>query len=83
MYVRGVLEKSNIIELPDYWTKLVDPDSITVTLTPFGNYQKLYVKEIKDNSVYVVNDGIFGKDINCYYIVYAERADTGKLVVED
>jgi hypothetical protein len=30
-----------------------------------------------------VNDGIFGKGINCYYTVYAERADTGKLVVED
>ena len=83
VYVRGLLQNSNIIELPDYWTKLVDQNSITVTLTPLGTYQKLYVKEIKDNCIYIVNDGIFGKGINCYYTVYAERADTGKLVVED
>jgi hypothetical protein len=83
VYVRGLLQNSNVIELPEYWTKLVNPNSITVTLTPFGNYQKLYVKEIKDNCIYIVNDGIFGKGINCYYTVYAERADTGKLVVED
>jgi hypothetical protein len=29
-----------------------------------------------------VNDGIFGKGINCYYTVYAERVDIDKLDVE-
>ena len=31
VYVRGTLKNSNIIELPEYWKGLVDPESITVT----------------------------------------------------
>ena len=81
VYVRGVLQDSNIIKLPEYWTKLINPDTITVTLTPIGNYQKLFVEKIKDNSVYVTNEDTTSK-INCYYVVYAERADIDKLDVE-
>lgn len=82
VYVRGKLTGSNVIELPDYWTALVDPDSITVTLTPIGKHQKLYVEDIKDNKVFVGNDNLFGKGINCFYTVWAERADVEKLEVE-
>jgi hypothetical protein len=78
VYVRGRLTGKNTIELPEYWTKLVDPDSITVTLTPIGAYQKLYVKDIKDNSVIVGGT----KTVNCFYVVYGERRDVGKLEVE-
>jgi hypothetical protein len=81
VYVRGKL-KGNVIELPEYWTKLVDPDSITVTLTPIGKHQKLYVEDIADNVVTVANDGLFAGEINCFFVVYGERVDIDKLVVE-
>ena len=76
VYVRGRL-KGNKIELPEYWTKLVDPDSITVNLTAIGKSQDIYVEDIKDNVVYVG-----GKNVNCFYTVYAERVDVAKLEVE-
>jgi hypothetical protein len=82
VYVRGTLKGSNIIELPDYWTKLVDANTITVSLTPIGKYQKLSVKEIKDNTIIVNSDGWFKKEIHCYYTVFGERADVDKLDVE-
>jgi hypothetical protein len=76
VYIRGRL-KGNKIELPEYWTKLVDPDSITVNLTAIGKSQNLYVEDIKDNVVYVG-----GKNVNCFYTVFAERIDVEKLEVE-
>ena len=79
VYIRGKLENKNIIYLPEYWTKLVDKNTITVQLTPIKNYQKLYVEKIKSNKVYVGKNGF--KNINCYYNVYAERKD-GKIEVE-
>jgi hypothetical protein len=81
VYVRGRL-KGNTIELPEYWTKLVDPDSITVNLTPIGKHQNLYVLCIKDNVVHVENSGLFPSKIDCFYTVYGERVDVEKLVVE-
>jgi hypothetical protein len=77
VYVRGRLTGSNTIQLPEYWTKLVDPDSITVQLTPVSEHQNLYVKAISNNCVTVGGD-----NINCFYTVYAERCDVAKLVVE-
>jgi hypothetical protein len=81
VYVRGRL-KGNKIELPDYWTKLVDPDTITVNLTPVGKHQKLYVEEIKDNVITVGNDNMFGKAVDCFYTVFGERCDVERLIVE-
>lgn len=81
VYVRGRL-KGNVVELPEYWIKLVDPDSITVQLTPIGKHQKLYVEDIKDNKVYVANGGLFAGDVDCFYCVLAERVDVKKLQVE-
>lgn len=81
VYVRGKLVGTNTIELPEYWTKLVDPDSITVQLTPIGKHQKLYVEDIIDNKVIVGNENLFG-DIKCFYVVFAERCDVDKLEVE-
>ena len=82
VYIRGRLKGSTTIQLPDYWTKLVDPESITVQITPIGKHQKLYVEAIKDNTVIIENDAMFGGSIDCYYVVFAERADTNKLEVE-
>jgi hypothetical protein len=82
VYVRGRLTGSNIIDLPDYWTGLVHEDSITVTLTPTGHYQKLYVEQIAHNQVKIATANLLERDIDCYYVVHGERADVGKLVVE-
>ena len=81
VYIRGKLE-GHIIELPEYWTRLVDPDSITVTLTPIGSHQKLYIKDIVNNKVYVGNENPSSTTIKCFYVVYAERCDVDKLQVE-
>jgi hypothetical protein len=70
----------NVIELPEYWTGLVDEDTITVQLTSIGKFMKLYVKEIKDNKVYVEKSG-FGKP-SFFYNVYGERKDIDKMIVE-
>jgi hypothetical protein len=76
VYVRGRLTDDNEILLPDYWTGLVDADTITVQLTPIGSHQNLYVHEIKDNKV------IVGGVVDCFYTVYGERKDVDKLIVE-
>ena len=81
VYCRGRL-KGNVIDLPDYWTALVDPDSITVQLTPVGQHQKLYVKDISNNQVIVGSENLFGS-IDCFYIVNAERRDIASLIVEE
>ena len=79
IYVRG---KSNnlIIELPDYWTELVHEDSITATLTPIGNSPVPRVLKIENNKVHV-----FSKEngpIEYFFVVYGERKDVEKLIVE-
>lgn len=77
VYVRGRLTGNNTIELPDYWTGLIYEDTITVTLTPIGKPQDLYVEDIGNNQVI-----IGGEDINCFYVVYGERKDVEKITVE-
>jgi hypothetical protein len=79
VYFRGELKGSNVIELPDYWTGLVDANTITVHLTPIGN-KTIFVKEIRDNKVFV-GARLFQK-IHCFYSVWAERKDVPKLKVE-
>ena len=77
VYVRGRLKDSNVIELPDYWTGLVDESTITVNLTAIGKSQDLWVDDIIDNTVIVS-----GSNVNCFYTVFAERKDVEKLIVE-
>lgn len=75
VYVRG--KSGGIIELPDYWTGLVDPDSVTVQLTPIGKPQNLFVEAVRDNAVYVG-----GAEGEFFYFIQAERIDVDRLVVE-
>jgi len=81
VYYRGRLKGSNYIDLPDYWRNLIDVETITVNLTPHGNYQELYY-EISDwgAKIKVLNNS--GAGIDCSYTVYAERIDVDKLVIE-
>tara|TARA_A100001011_G_scaffold397450_1_gene498474 strand:- start:1456 stop:3132 length:1677 start_codon:yes stop_codon:yes gene_type:complete len=80
VYVRGILTDENVIELPDYWTGLVHEDSITAQLTPKGHMQQLYVKEIRDNKVYVENTS--ATKIDCFYFIQGNRKDTEGFDVE-
>jgi hypothetical protein len=78
VYVRG-RSTGSVIELPEYWTGLVDPDSITVNLTPIGQNSPLWVERIEDNKVYV---GREDAKASYFYAVFAERADVPALDVE-
>jgi hypothetical protein len=78
VYVRG-RQQDLVIELPDYWTGLVDEFTITVNLTPIGSYQRLFVSNIKDNKVFVGSDTDV---VDFNYTVYAERKDVERLTVE-
>ena len=81
VYVRGILKDEYVIETPDYWTGLVHPESLTVTLTPIGKTNSiLYVEKIEDYKVFI-ND-FNNNPINCFFTVWAERIDIPKLVVE-
>jgi hypothetical protein len=81
VYYRGTLKGSNIIDLPEYWRGLVDSETITVHLTPIGIYQELSY-EIFDwgTKIKVLNNA--GSAINCSYVIYGERKDVDKIVVE-
>jgi hypothetical protein len=81
VYVRGKLKGSNTIELPEYWRKLVDPETITVNLTPIGTHQELYVDKIEWGTRITIKTNS-GSSINCYYTVCGERADTDKNISE-
>lgn len=81
VYVRGKLNNSNVIELPKYWRNLVDPETITVNLTPIGTHQELYVDKIEWGTRILIKNNC-GSGINCYYTVYGERADTDKNIPE-
>jgi hypothetical protein len=87
VYIRGRGD-NNIITLPEYWTELVDKDSITVQLTPIGKHQHIYVEKIENNTVYIQSDETRKmaqnfKFIDYYYLILAERKDVDKLVIEE
>ena len=80
VHIRGK-SKSNTIELPDYWTGLVDVESITVSLTPIGSYQQLFVETIDlKNGIVIGNNS--GDQFNYQYTVFAERIDGEKNIPE-
>ena len=58
---------------------MIDPNSITVNLTPIGAHQELYVADIGDNKVVVSGST---EHMDFFYTVYAERVDVEKLPVE-
>lgn len=72
IYVRGQLKDKNVIELPEYWDGLIDPESITVTLTQIGYSQDLIVDKIEWGKKIVVKSGT-GANIHCFYEVWAAR----------
>ena len=81
VYIRGRLENSNVIDLPDYWFGLIDPESITVSLTQIGYSQDLIVEKIEWGKRIIIKSGA-GSNINCYYMINASRIDGDPLIVE-
>lgn len=81
VYVRGKLEDSSIINLPEYWKGLVDPETITINITPIGFYQELFVEKIEWGSRVIIKNNA-GSSIKCYYTVTAERIDVEKNIPE-
>ena len=81
VYVRGRLTGNNVIDLPDYWRGLVDPASITVSLTQIGSSQDLIVDKIEWGSKVVIRSGS-ASNIDCYYTVNATRKDIAPFEVE-
>ena len=80
VYVRGKLINTNIIKLPEYWEKLVDPNTITISVTPIGFHQNIFVKEF--DSKEIVLESAENTPVCCFYHIFGERIDTEKLIVE-
>jgi len=76
VYVRGKTS-DDTITLPDHWDWLVESDSVTVTLTPYGSHQPLYI--ISADNKKVVVGGAVGE---YHYVVYGTRKDVEALVIE-
>ena len=83
VYARGRLTGSNVIELPEYWSTLVDVSTTTVQLTPIGSYQKLYVQNVTGSEIVIDASDTHDLNIDCYYYIMAERKDIAKLIVEE
>lgn len=81
VYYRGRLTNSNIIDIPEYWYGLIDPESITVSLTQIGYSQDLIIEKIEWGKKIYVKSGT-GSNIDCYYIIQAARIDGEQLIVE-
>jgi len=80
VYCRGRVLNRIEIQLPEYWTKLIDETTITVSLTPIGAHQDIIVKRIGDNKVYLQSKS--GIPINCFYHIFATRRDVEILITE-
>ena len=78
VYIRGKLDGDHIIKLPEYWKGLIDYDTISVHLTPFGRKDELYVKDIQEDRIIVAGDHL--ANVKCFYQVWADRL--GELIVE-
>jgi len=85
VYHRGTVEgKGNLlIELPDYWSELVNED-YTVTLTPHGNYGVHIVQKSLNSFTISFSGNLISKKfkaIKVDYLVHGSRKDA-PLIVE-
>jgi uncharacterized membrane protein len=85
VYHRGTIEgKGNLlIELPDYWSELVNED-FTVTLTPHGNYGVHIVEKSLNSFIISLSGNLISKKfkaIKVDYLVHGSRKDA-PLIIE-
>ena len=67
--------------MPDYWIGLVDIDTMTVDITPWGPNQDIYVESIADDGEVTIAANT-EEPLNYFYVVYGERKDIDKLEIE-
>ena len=79
IYYRG-RTNNNVITLPLYWKDLVDPESITVSLTPIGAHKDIIEKRFDAENIHLQSQGEL--PINCFFHVFGERIDGERLVPE-
>ena len=79
VYIRGKLDGENAIKLPEYWKGLINYDTISVNLTPFGRKDSLYVKDIQEDRIIISGDHL--TNVKCFYQVWADRSGE-PLIVE-
>ena len=82
VYVRATVKGANEFALPDYWVGLIDPATITVNLTANGRFQPLYTVSKDVSKIVVAADGVAVADLDFDIVVFAERNDVAKIVVE-
>ena len=80
VYFRGRL-KGSTINIPEYWNGLVDPDSITVSLTQIGTSQDLIISKVSWPETIEVISGN-NSNIDCYYTIQGSRIDGEELVIK-
>ena len=79
VYVRGRLTGTDTIPLPEYWHGLVDSSTITASLTEIGNRNHHWISAVEGYTVTVSSES---GAIDCFYTVWGERKDVGKMPVE-
>ena len=80
VYCRGKVPSDGIINLPTFWDGLVNPEDMSINLTPIGCWQELFVKETRHSKQVIVANNT-GGPINADYYIVARRLDDD-LVVE-
>ncbi len=70
LIARGKVFNNTTIKLPDEWEEIVNPKTITVSLTPCGSPQNLIVKTIDVKEIRLQSYSNF--PIECYYLILAE-----------
>ena len=79
VYCRGKIPADGVINLPSFWHGLVDPEDMSISLTPRGRWQELFVKEIRWGKQVIVQNNGGGQMEGDYYIV-ARRLDDDLIV---
>jgi hypothetical protein len=80
VYIRGKIKNTNEIILPEYWSNFVDPESITVNITPIGAHQDIMVKTVTIKKIVLQSKSVI--PINCFYHIFATRCDGDTLIPE-
>ena len=79
VYCRGKVPLDGVINLPSFWDGFVNPEDMTISLTPIGSWQELFVKEILWGKQVVVRNNASGP-INADYYIVGRRLDDDLIV---
>ena len=79
VYCRGRVPADGIIHLPGFWVGLVNMEDISISLTPIGCWQELFVKEVRWGKQVIVQNNAGGPICADYYIV-GRRLDDDLIV---